>query len=297
MHTGLIRRAAAAVLCAFFVLPAWAANTGTGVPVAENLELTTYRETSVGGRMAAVDPDGESVRFLVTTQPSKGTLEASEDGRFVYTPGEGKRGRDYFGYKAVDASGNLSQEATVILHIKKRPACVEYADTAGLPWDYAACVLASEGVFTGSCVAGHYLFEPDRTVSQGEFLTLCMTAAGVAQPSETPDTTPAAEGLPGWLQSYVSTAILEGYAGFGPDTPVFEAQEPLLREDAALILRSILQPTGAVGPDLPQDPKARAMADLAACGVMDGGLPGGEPLTRGETAQLLVRSLELLRSR
>lgn len=161
--------------CAHYLFfPSGPANTGTGVPVAENLELTTYRETSVGGRMAAVDPDGESVRFLVTTQPSKGTLEASEDGRFVYTPSEGKRGRDYFGYKAVDASGNLSQEATVILHIKKRPACVEYADTAGLPWDYAACVLASEGVFTGSCVAGHYLFEPDRTVSQGEFLTLCM---------------------------------------------------------------------------------------------------------------------------
>lgn len=39
------------------------------------------------------------------------------------------------------------------------------------------------------------------------------------------------------------------------------------------------------------------MADLAACGVMDGGLSGREPLTRGEAAQLLVRSLELLRSR
>ena len=49
-------------------------------------------------------------------------LRLRPDGSFVYTPLVGRRGRDYFGYKAVDARGNLSQEATVIIRLTK-PEC------------------------------------------------------------------------------------------------------------------------------------------------------------------------------
>ncbi len=87
-------------------------------PVAENFQLTTNINTSYEGKLSAYDPDEDVVGFEITTSPVKGDIELSEDGSFVYTPRENKKGRDYFGYKAYDAQGNYSQEATVIIKIK-----------------------------------------------------------------------------------------------------------------------------------------------------------------------------------
>ena len=109
----------AAALCTALITAGFAAGTSSS-PVAENLELTTYRGVSVGGRLSAVDPDGDVLSYEITTKPAKGTVELSEDGSFVYTPDDGKKGRDYFGYKAVDSQGNYSQEATVIIKITKQ---------------------------------------------------------------------------------------------------------------------------------------------------------------------------------
>ena len=107
---------AAVALTAFApVIPARAEGNA---PVAQNMELTTYRNVSVGGRLTAVDPDGDTLTFQITTEPTKGEIELTDDGRFVYTPDTNRRGRDYFGYKAMDASGNSSQEATVIIRIQ-----------------------------------------------------------------------------------------------------------------------------------------------------------------------------------
>ena len=55
---------AAVALTAFApVIPARAEGNA---PVAQNMELTTYRNVSVGGRLTAVDPDGDTLTFHVT---------------------------------------------------------------------------------------------------------------------------------------------------------------------------------------------------------------------------------------
>ena len=66
--------------------PAYAENAETGdntAPLAENFELTTYRNVSIGGQLAAVDPDGDPVTFRLTTEPVKGVVELQENGKFV----------------------------------------------------------------------------------------------------------------------------------------------------------------------------------------------------------------------
>lgn len=88
-------------------------------PTAENLELTTYRNTPYVGKLSAHDLDGGTLSFEITTFPVKGSIELLKDGSFIYTPAENKKGRDYFGYKAFDHEGNWSQEATVIIKILK----------------------------------------------------------------------------------------------------------------------------------------------------------------------------------
>ena len=103
------------VMCTGFV-PVTAANSA---PVAENFEFETFRGVSFGGQLAAVDPEGDTLSFEITTQPVKGTIELGDDGSFVYTPAEDKKGKDYFGYKATDSEGNSSQEATVIIRLVK----------------------------------------------------------------------------------------------------------------------------------------------------------------------------------
>ena len=111
------RKTVIALLLGMCMLAGGVRSSAEGsAPAAENLELRTYRNVSVGGRLKAFDPDGDVVSYSITTDPVK--LE--ENGCFVYTPRENKRGRDYFGYKAVDSEGNLSQEATVIIRIEKQ---------------------------------------------------------------------------------------------------------------------------------------------------------------------------------
>ena len=48
-------KAAALLLALSLILPAGAALAVSGAPVAENLNLTTYRNVCVGGQLAAVE--------------------------------------------------------------------------------------------------------------------------------------------------------------------------------------------------------------------------------------------------
>lgn len=173
-----------AAVCAFALCAALgtAIHAGqeaeTAAPVAENLELTTFRNTSVGGTLSASAPDGSPLTFRITTEPIKGTVTLTDDGTFVYTPADGKRGRDYFGFRAADSSGRESQEATVIIAIKKQKPDVTYSDMAGRAEEYAAVMLAEQGVCIGRQVGGQYLFDPDSNVPRGEFLAMCMHLTG-----------------------------------------------------------------------------------------------------------------------
>ena len=88
-------------------------------PLAESFELSTPMNTPYEGQLSASDEDSGELYYKITTQPVKGEIQLNEDGSFVYTPRENKKGRDYFGYKAIDPEGNVSQEATVIIRIQK----------------------------------------------------------------------------------------------------------------------------------------------------------------------------------
>ena len=104
------------IMCAGFAVPVYAAGSA---PIAENLELSVCKGASINGVLSAVDPEGDVVRFEISTKPIKGEIVLEENGCFSYAPREGKKGRDYFGYKAIDSEGNISQEATVIIRIGK----------------------------------------------------------------------------------------------------------------------------------------------------------------------------------
>lgn len=108
----------AALFLMLFFSVELAAQAYGGAPQAENLELTARRNTPVEGRLSARGEEGDGLTFAITTKPVKGELRLLENGRFVYTPRQNKRGRDYFGYRAIDGEGRVSQEATAIIRIE-----------------------------------------------------------------------------------------------------------------------------------------------------------------------------------
>ena len=113
-------------------------------PVAENLELNTYKNVAVTGQLTAVDPEGDLLTFHLLDKPGRGSVTLSEDGSggFVYTPYENKTGKDSFTYVAVDAVGNTSDPAKVKVRIEKADTKVTYSDMSGHPAHKAAIRLA-----------------------------------------------------------------------------------------------------------------------------------------------------------
>lgn len=190
-----------------FTLAGGNASAESAAPVAENMEFCTYRNVSFGGQLKAYSTDSEALRFELCTEPVKGSIALEEDGSFVYTPKQNKKGRDYFGYKAVDSQGRYSQEATVIIRIEKQKQNLSYADMAGRGEEYAAVVLSELGIFTGERLGGSYRFEPDSAVTRGEFIAMCMQlCTGETLSSALSTGYCDDEDIPLWLKPYAVSA-------------------------------------------------------------------------------------------
>lgn len=272
--------------------PAYAEGSA---PVAENLELKTYKNVSVGGKLSAFDPDGGALSFEISTQPVKGEIELSEDGSFVYTPAENKKGRDYFGYRATDEQGNSSQEATVIIKIEKQKKAVFYPELHGTADEYAATALSEAGIFTGEQLCGVYSFEADREVRRGEFLSMCMALSGEPIVSSVMSTKYNDDSsIPGWMKPYVATASIMGIEPMSAGSS-FVPDEVITRQEAAVMLDSVLglSPVSYISLDESMDGElAQACANLQACGIFDGAATA-DTLTRREAAHMLVNALDM----
>ncbi len=278
------------------------ARTGSA-PVAENLEIETYRGVSVGGRLLATDPDGDLAGFEITTPPGKGELTVAADGCFIYAPAAGRRGRDYFGYKAVDAAGNRSQEATVIIKLKKQSLSTAYADMDGSAAAYAAAYLAETGVFCGRSVAGRTVFEPEAAVSRAEFLAMCLALtetpllSGVTRTGFADD-----EAIAVWAKPYVATALMDGVvSGYGTaQGVVFRPDEPITGWEAAAVLDRLLRVTDVAVRETDEAVPvwaAQSEANLRACRLLPQDMDGAAALDRADCAQMLAAAKELLERR
>lgn len=259
-----------------------------GAPVAENLELRTYRNVSVGSRLKAFDPDDDVVSYSITTDPVKGSIELEENGCFVYTPRENKRGRDYFGYKAVDSEGNLSQEATVIIRIEKQKKNVSYTDLEGDGCAWAATALSESGIFTGEQIGDSFCFCPERTVCRGEFLAMCLRLQGGEAMQAVMRTGYADDAaIPVWLKGWCAASRLNGTA---PAKMRLDPFAPIRADEAAAWLSRTL--------DLPEISyltdragETQAQRKLAAYGIP--APTGSAALTRAQAAMMLAAALAL----
>lgn len=277
-------------------------------PVARNMELSTYKNVALTGYFDAVDTEGDSLTFQLTSTPARGSVTVAEDGssQFVYTPYENKTGSDSFTYVALDPAGNTSTEAKVVIRIDKANTSVTYADLEGHSAHKAAIRLAEEGVYVGQYVDGTYFFEPDAPVSRARFLSMAMAVSGLeAMEGVTMTGFSDDYAIPTWAKGCVSAALKAGAIQGSQDAagaPVFGAQEPITLAEATVMLNNLLNIT-----DVPAEVffstqethwAAQAAANLSAAGILRSGSASMfECLSMAETAQLLDGAMDVLHSR
>ncbi|MDR2358160.1 MAG: S-layer homology domain-containing protein [Oscillospiraceae bacterium] len=277
-------------------------------PIAENLEYGAFKSVPITGTFSARDPDGDELTFEITSQPKKGAVTPDGSGTFVYTPSENARGKDSFEYVAVDAAGNVSAPATVKITIRKRAAKTSYADMDGNSAQYAALTLADEGIFTGEKLGEAWFFHPEREVTRGEFLAMCMQISGgdvikgVTRTGFSDD-----EAIPAWVKPYISTGLVAGVInGYKNDDGklVFSPQNPITFFEAAVVLNNMLNITNAAEAGAFESGAvpawaAAASANLEACKILPAGVSeySGGTVTRAQAAQMLVAASALLDAR
>lgn len=83
-------------------------------PVANDSSVDTNEDSAVAFTLSAGDPDGDSLRFRVLTQPNNGQLNCTGDA-CTYDPNDNFNGTDSFTFRAADAA--LTSDATVTINV------------------------------------------------------------------------------------------------------------------------------------------------------------------------------------
>ena len=262
-------------------------------PIAEDSAMETYKNLENGGKLKVSDPEGQKLTFTVTRQPKRGDLELREDGTFTYTPKKNKVGVDSFTYTATDPAGNVSREATVTIQIIKPTDAAMYTDTAGTDCQFTAEWLKNTGIFAGEQVGNDCCFNPDRTVTRGEFLVMTMKALGLAG-DENAESTGFEDQCPGWLKPYLAAAQRSGLVrGYATETGAeFRANDPITGAEAASMVSLALDLPSAV---ISEDRELPVWAATALATVNDSGIAfsNTDTVTRAQAANALYAAAQL----
>lgn len=260
-------------------------------PTAQDSALETYKNIPNEGRLKAADPEGQALTYTLVRSPKRGDVSFHEDGSFTYTPKKNKVGIDSFTFTATDPAGNVSREATVTVQILKPADAQPYADTQTLSCQFEAQWLRSSGLFEGERVNGQLCFQPEKTVSRGEFLAMVVKLLDIP----TTDTVAAAipQDTPQWLKPYLAAAIRSGLMAQLPETDTQAwASDPISGAEAAVMLQNALdlslsqQALETAASDREDVPvwAAGALTVMADNGIA---LVHDQALTRAEAAQAL----------
>ena len=300
LKTQLMKRAAALCLAVVLTLSVNAAalfggkekaQPAEGSPMAQALEIRTYRGIPYHAQFLAAGGEGEDLTFTVEKEPKKGTVQI-DGASFTYT--------------VTDSAGRVSQPATVSVTIEKAKSGVTYADTADSTAAVAAQDLAEAGIFTGAKIGDQYYFEPDKPVSRSEFLAMVMETAGDEPTAVTMTGFCDDAAIPTWAKAYAAAGVADGIIQ-GVSTAegvAFQGDEPITFNEAATVLNRVLavEDVDLAGwyADREAVPSwaAQAVGNMEAVSVLAAGSFGsaamGETVTRADAAQMLSAAGTLL---
>ncbi len=288
--------AAALVLCLLAAQSITAAEGG--VPIAKKQEIRVFRGVPYTGTLSATDAEGGELSFAIVEEPKHGTLEL-DGSTFVYTPKESRLGSDEFTFTASDSEGNVSEPACVKISVERSRSGVRYADMEDCSAYTAAVALADEGVFVGTQVGGNYFFEPERSVSRGEFVAMSLRAMDLSPDEVTVTGFCDDAGIPVWAKGYAVSALRAGVIrGVGTAEGIaFRAEDAITLSEAATVLNRLLDVTDVSLDGAEESWSAQAVANLMSVSVIETGRFGAQDMqramTRAEAAELLSAAMTL----
>ena len=264
------------------------------VPTAQDSALETYKNIPNEGKLKAADPEGKALTYTLVRSPRRGEVTLNNDGSFVYTPKKNKVGVDSFTFTATDPAGNVSREATVTVQILKPSDAQRYADTQSLSCRFEAEWLRNTGLFEGERVNDQLCFQPDKTMSRGEFVAMMVKVLDI--PTKDAVTAGIPEDTPQWLKPYLAAAIRAGLTAQLPDSDADAwAAGEITGAEAAVMLQnaldlSISQQALETASIQSEDVPVWAASSLTV--MLDNGicLPAGEALTRAQVAEVLYQA-------
>ena len=266
-------------------------------PVAENSSIETYKNLPNDGKLKVTDPEGQAMTYSVIRQPRRGTVTLREDGSFTYTPKKNKVGTDSFTYTATDPAGQVSREATVTVEIMKPTEAGSYTDTVGTSCRFAAEWMKNTGLFVAEQVGGTPCFQPEKTVSRGEFLTMLVKVLELPV-EETADYTGFTDETPDWLKPYLAAALRSGMTENWPDQETFGAADAITGAEAALLVQNALDLTVPTLAGKENEGELPVWASTAVSAMAEQGidLDPTASLTRSDAALLLYQVSQMSRS-
>lgn len=258
-------------------------------PVAADSMVETYKNMSNEGTLKVSDPEGQPLSFTLTRQPKRGTVVIREDGTYLYTPKKNKVGTDSFTYTATDPAGHVSREATVTVQILKPNDSETYTDTLGSNYRFEAEWLRNTGLFVGEQIGGKSCFQPEKSVSRGEFLTMLVKTLDL-DVDENAAYTGFDDEIPNWLRPYLAAALRSGLTANWPHGEVFGSNEPISGMEAALLIQNALDLTVTTIGGKDENNAIPSWAITAMNALADNGLEiTTGSLTRAQAAKLLYR--------
>ena len=136
-------------------------------------------------------------------------------------------------------------------------------------------------------------FNPDRTVTRGEFLVMTMKALGLAG-DEKAESTGFEDQCPGWLKPYLAAAQRSGLVrGYATETGAeFRANDPITGAEAASMVSLALDLPSAV---ISEDRELPVWAATALATVNDHGIEftNTATVTRAQAANALYSAAQI----
>jgi len=77
------------------------------VPTTDPVQIKTLVNGQIEGTLGAIDPEGDTLSYVLTGIPQQGTVQVSPDGTYVYTPGSDYPGFDRFTVAINDGGFNI----------------------------------------------------------------------------------------------------------------------------------------------------------------------------------------------
>lgn len=143
----------------------------SNLEVLENKKLTS--------KFSADIASGEKVFYAIINQPTHGVIVQSGEHLpdFIYTPNKDYVGTDKIGFR-LESGDRYSNAATVTINVKKDSATVipfNYIDMKNHWANYSASHLAARGLIIGEEIGNRFYFNPERTMTRGEFMLFLLS--------------------------------------------------------------------------------------------------------------------------